>query len=217
MIETDKNSRAFTNEIDITEDIRMIPRLYTEIQQDIMDILKQEYGVEKIILWSKPHDTNLGDISFPLFSIAKEIGKSPQEISTMIIKKMAEAKLIQRLDVKGGFLNIFLNREIFTTNLMKFILNEPLYGYSTTRESERIIVEHTSSNPNAPLHIGNFRNSVIGDVLARLFKMLGAKVNVRYYVNDLGKQVAPLIIGYHLLKSNGFHADCKIDVVLDKK
>ncbi len=206
-----QNSRTLPDKKDLTEDIRMISRLYTEIQQDIMEILKQEYGVEKLILWSKPHDINLGDVSFPLFSIAKEIGKSPQEISDIIIKKIAESKIIQKLYVKGGFLNIFLDREIFTTNLIKFILNEPLYGYSTTRESERIIVEHTSSNPNAPLHIGNFRNSVIGDVLARLFKMLGANVNVRYYVNDLGKQVAPLIIGYHLLKSNGFHADCKID------
>ncbi len=211
MIETDKNSRTSPNKKDITEDILMIPRLYTEIQQDIMAILKQEYGVEKLILWSKPHDTSLGDISFPLFSIAKEIGKSPQEISDIIIKRLAESKIIQKLDIKGGFLNIFLEREIFTTNLIKFILNEPLYGYSTIKKPERIIVEHTSSNPNAPLHIGNFRNSVIGDVLARLLKMLGAKVNVRYYVNDLGKQVAPLIIGYHLLKSNGFHADCKID------
>ncbi|MHA1304592.1 MAG: arginine--tRNA ligase domain-containing protein, partial [Candidatus Heimdallarchaeaceae archaeon] len=66
------------------------------------------------------------------------------------------------------------------------------------------------------LHIGNFRGSVIGDVLARIYRMLGATVNVRYYVNDLGRQIAPAVIGYSLLTKEGIQPDCKIDLWIGK-
>jgi arginyl-tRNA synthetase len=65
------------------------------------------------------------------------------------------------------------------------------------------MVEHTSANPNGPIHIGNFRGSIIGDVYARLLKAVGAEVITNFYVDDLGHQIPVVVIGYELLKKHG--------------
>ena len=62
------------------------------------------------------------------------------------------------------------------------------YGSQTGRG--RIILEHTSANPNGPLHVGHIRNSVIGDALARILKRAGYEVETQYYINDMGRQIA---------------------------
>ncbi|MFQ6118763.1 MAG: arginine--tRNA ligase, partial [Methanosarcinales archaeon] len=60
---------------------------------------------------------------------------------------------------------------------------------------EKVIIEHTSANPNGPLHVGHIRNSVIGDTLARIFKKAGYDVETQYYVNDMGRQIAIVVWG----------------------
>ena len=65
----------------------------------------------------------------------------------------------------------------------------PKFGHTDSAKGKRVIVEHTSSNPNAPLHIGNLRNVMIGAHLARLLAAVGYDVKQAFYVNDLGAQV----------------------------
>jgi arginyl-tRNA synthetase len=64
------------------------------------------------------------------------------------------------------------------------------YGWTDGAKGKKVIVEHTSSNPNAPLHIGNLRNVMIGAHLARLLEAVGYDVCQAFYVNDLGAQVS---------------------------
>jgi len=186
-------------------------RIYDEIGNDVTNIINKFYDIKERIFWKKTPNSSLGDISFPLFSTAKKLGIDVNELGEKIKEKLIENKLIDKIEVRGGFLNIFIKRSVFTRKILGEILKEDQYGRSDYYKNERIIIEHTSSNPTSPLHIGNFRGSVIGDVLARLFRFLGARVNVRYYVNDLGKQIAPLVVGYFLLKDSGIQPNCKID------
>ena len=60
---------------------------------------------------------------------------------------------------------------------------------------EKIVLEHTSANPNGPLHIGHIRNSIFGDSLSRLLKLAGRDVVTQYYVNDMGRQIAIIVCG----------------------
>ena len=62
-------------------------------------------------------------------------------------------------------------------------------------KNRKIILEHTSANPNGPLHIGHIRNSIIGDSLARVLKSAGYDVETQYYVNDMGRQIAMIVWG----------------------
>ena len=59
----------------------------------------------------------------------------------------------------------------------------------------KVVVEHTSVNPNKAMHVGHLRSAVVGDVLARLLRRVGASVEVHNYVDDLGKQVADTLMG----------------------
>src|SRR4030065_143082 len=65
----------------------------------------------------------------------------------------------------------------------------------------RVVLEHTSANPNGPLHVGHIRNSIIGDTLARVFRKAGYGLEVQYYVNDMGRQIAIVVWGFIHLDS----------------
>lgn len=70
------------------------------------------------------------------------------------------------------------------------------YGGSNTKEGQRVVIEHTSSNPNGPLHIGNLRNVILGAHMAKLFEAVGYDVKQHFYVNDLGAQIGLTALGY---------------------
>ena len=75
-------------------------------------------------------------------------------------------------------------------------------GYGTLPQKEtRVVLEHTSANPNGPLHVGHIRNSIIGDTLARAFRKAGYPLEVQYYVNDMGRQIAIVVWGFENLDS----------------
>ncbi len=194
----------------------MISRPYDEIKHLLESYLKKEFSIKSDLIWSKPPSAGLGDISFPLFNIAKELKIRPNELGDKIISEINFPDSIKEVNLQGGFLNLAFNKSVFVTKVLQTILEQTKYGQNSSMNSERIIVEHTSSNPTGPLHIGNFRGSVLGDVLGRLFSFLGAAVNVRYYVNDLGRQIAPLVIGYFLLKEMEFEIIEKGDLLLGK-
>lgn len=194
----------------------MISRPYDEIKHLIESYLKKKFSIKSELIWSKPPSVELGDISFPLYNIAKELKIKPNELGEEIMLELSFPDIVEEANLQGGFLNITFNRSIFAGQVLQTILEHSKYGQNSNLSSERIIVEHTSSNPTGPLHIGNFRGSVLGDVLGRLFSFLGASVNVRYYVNDLGRQIAPLVIGYFLLKETKLEIEEKGDLWLGK-
>ena len=194
----------------------MVTRPIEEIQGIISNYLKDKHNVETELLFSKTPSAEKGDISFPLFNVAKKMNISPNNLYDLLISELTLPEFIEKTEFEKGFLNIGFKKDIFTLYTLESILNKEKYGQNNILDKERIIVEHTSSNPTGPLHIGNFRGSVLGDVLARLFDYLGASVNIRYYVNDLGRQIAPLIIGYYLFEEENISSDGKIDLWLGK-
>jgi arginyl-tRNA synthetase len=78
---------------------------------------------------------------------------------------------------------------------------KPGYG-SFPKKGIRVVLEHTSANPNGPLHVGHIRNSIIGDTLARVFRKAGYGLEVQYYVNDMGRQIAIVVWGFDNLDSS---------------
>ncbi len=194
----------------------MTNRPFSQIQLQIQQYIEQEYTIKDEMNWTLPPNSDLGDISFPLFSLAKKTKLNSDEIGEKIKTSILNNKYVENVIVERGFLNIYLNKKNFAKEITKQIMKKNLFDLKCEKEKERIVVEHTSSNPNNALHIGNFRGSVIGDVLARLYKELGATVNVRYFINDLGRQIAPVVIGYSLLKEKKVKPDTKIDLWIGK-
>ncbi|MCX6671160.1 MAG: arginine--tRNA ligase, partial [Euryarchaeota archaeon] len=143
---------------------------------------------------------NKGDFAFPCFPLAHLIKKSPNEIAKEIAIGIPTSKWITKVEAQGGYVNFFIDSTNLTAITLQSILkNKETYGY-LQKKKEKVIIEHTSANPNGPLHVGRARNPIIGDTLVRLYKAAGYDVESQFYLDDMGKQVAILAWGVHHLE-----------------
>jgi arginyl-tRNA synthetase len=163
-----------------------------ELAKSVGFILKVDEGtVLKYITY--PPRKEQGDLSIPLPQISKSYKDKIEELKTI------KGNLIGRVEISGIYLNTFLDEKNLFHEAIMSIGDD--YGIEKVETPLNIVVEHTSANPIHPLHIGHLRNSILGDVVARMLRARGHNVNVRFYVNDTGRQVAILIYG---LKKLGY-------------
>ena len=105
--------------------------------------------------------------------------------------------LITRVQGVGPYLNLFVDRaRVFSLTLRAVSKAGEKFGHTDAAGGKRVIIEHTSSNPNAPLHIGNLRNVMIGAHLAKMQEACGFNVKQAFYVNDLGAQIGLTALAY---------------------
>jgi len=143
----------------------------------------------------------MGDFAFTCFSLAKIAKKAPNKIAEEITKEIKGSKWIERVEAQGAYVNFFINAEELTSLTLKSVLEKKdEYGF-LEKKNKKVIVEHTSANPNGPLHVGRARNPIIGDTTVRVFKAAGYNVESQFYLDDMGKQVAILAWGINNLKS----------------
>ena len=117
-----------------------------------------------------------------------------------------EQKIIQKVEIKSGFLNFFIAEEYRQQNIFS-ILREKKYGscHEDIKEkitTQKILIEFVSANPTGPLHIGHARWAVIGDILANIYNYYGFEVDKEFYVNDAGKQIDNLKKSILAVKEN---------------
>jgi len=173
-------------------------------------------GINSLSLESSPHADLASSVSFRLAPLLK---KSPVAIAGEVHKVMAltpeEDSFVERGDLVGPYLNFFMNRRFLNTVVNQAQGDDCWSG----RMGQKVIVEHTSANPDGPLHVGHIRNSVIGDTLARILRRAGCTVDVEYYVNDMGRQEAMVVWGvdhYKLEDIKADHAIAKVYIQANK-
>ena len=169
-----------------------------EIISSIKKVLL-ELGYKYEIKLEIPPSKDMGDFAFPCFSLAPILKKSPTDIAKEISTRIEKTKWIEKTQIKGAYINFFLNRDDLNTQTLKTIINKrEKYGF-LEKKNKKVIIEHTSANPNGPLHVGRARNPIIGDTVVRIFKTAGYEVESQFYVDDMGKQVATLAWGINNL------------------
>jgi arginyl-tRNA synthetase len=132
------------------------------------------------------------------FSLAKQRKQAPVKIAQDLVtdlKKRPELASIT-IEAKGPYIN-FIFGNAYVSSVIRAAV-KPGYG-NLEKKTERVVLEHTSANPNGPLHVGHIRNSIIGDTLARAFRKAGYPLEVEYYVNDMGRQIAIVVWGFNNL------------------
>jgi len=151
-----------------------------------------KYGGE-VKLETPPED--MGDFAFPCFPLASTIKKSPKNIADNIATTIQKNKWITKIETNGGYVNFYLDKNYLISETLNLIFEmKEEYGH-LQKKNKKIIIEHTSANPNGPLHVGRARNPIIGDTLVRIFKASGYNVESQFYLDDMGKQVAILTWG----------------------
>uniref|UniRef100_A0A7C3UI05 Arginine--tRNA ligase n=3 Tax=Geoglobus ahangari TaxID=113653 RepID=A0A7C3UI05_9EURY len=127
------------------------------------------------------------------FKLAKEQKRNPQEIAEELVENFRLTGYLGKIEVVNGYINFFASEEFFEDCVLR-ILDED-YRYGELNLKGEVLIEHTSANPDGPLHVGHIRNSIIGDALARIFKKAGLNVTTQYYINDMGRQSAMAVLG----------------------
>jgi arginyl-tRNA synthetase len=135
------------------------------------------------------HGDLASTIAFPL---AKRERISPVKIASHLAKDLGARPDLAGIEVHatGPYLNF-----VFGEGYLRDSIREAVkagYGTLPAREG-RVVIEHTSANPNGPLHVGHIRNTIIGDCLTRAFRKAGYRVETHYYVNDMGRQIAIVV------------------------
>ncbi len=129
------------------------------------------------------------------FRLAPKYRQSPKEICEAIYRKIRipPDSFIDRAETKGPYINFHVSRVFLNETILRILLEREFFG--NLNNSGKVILEHTSANPDGPLHIGHIRNSVIGDTLARILSRAGYDVETQYYINDMGRQIAVVVWG----------------------
>ena len=151
----------------------------------------------------KPPNPEFGQLASSLcFELAKRLNQKPIDLAEHLVKAMGKYKfsLVEKVASAGGYVNFHVDFSKFsalTLASVKQLGGE--YGFLKTDKPVKVIVEHTSVNPLHPIHIGQARNPMLGDALARILKSRGHTVLIHYYIDDVGRQSSVVAYGYAAL------------------
>jgi arginyl-tRNA synthetase len=145
-----------------------------------------------------PPKVELGDFAIPVFPFAKPLRTAPLKIAEAIRAEIGPIEGIAAMQVAPpGYLNVRVDRAWMAAALA--VDQEP----STSTAAGKILVEHTSINPNKAAHIGHLRNAILGDTFVRLLRFAGKEVDVQNYIDNTGVQVADVVVGFtHIEKKS---------------
>lgn len=171
----------------------------SEIAKKIAQVVKIEASELETYI-EIPKDSTNGDFSFPCFRLAKELRKAPQVIASEIKEKLELEEsndIIEKIDVIGGYLNFYINKNILIKEVLSEINKEKEnYGASDIGKGKNIIVEYSSPNIAKEFHIGHLRTTVIGAAFYNIYKYLGYNTIGINHLGDYGTQFGKMIEGY---------------------
>jgi len=180
--------------------------LQNKLKVSIRAAAKQLFGIElEQIVSEVPPRTELGDMAFPVaFELAKQIKqqtgekRAPRSIAESLKPFLETIEEVARVDVAGaGYLNVFYDRAKLLTELTAVVSPEVSDRLKPIEQAGRkLMVEHTSINPNKAAHIGHVRNAVLGDTFVNILRAAGNRVEVQNYIDNTGVQVADVVVGF---------------------
>ena len=144
-----------------------------------------------------PKESENGDYAFPCFKLAKTLKKSPNLIADDLkLNINIPENVIEKIEVVGGYLNFFINKETLATEILSEVTKTENYGKSNIGEGKNIVIDYSSPNIAKTFHIGHLRTTVIGAALYNIYKYLGYNVTGINHIGDYGTQFGKLIEGY---------------------
>ena len=194
--------------------------MYLQFKREVERVLKAaladaSYEYEYMGLEESEHADITSRIAFTL---ASRYRKPPERIAADIVRHITipapseeqTPSLLSRAVASGPYINFYVSDYFLDATLRRLKGGRDGRAEKRHDKSTRIIIEHTSANPDGPLHIGHLRNAIIGDALARVLTHSGYEVETQYYVNDMGRQVAVAVWGVSRLeldtRKKGDHA-----------
>lgn len=149
-----------------------------------------------------PPNSDLGDYAFPCFRLAKDLRKAPQAIAEDIKTNIEiDSKVIEKIEIVGGYLNIYVNKSTLAENVLKEIYDKKeKYGSSNIGNGRNVVIDYSAPNIAKPFHIGHLRSTVIGGALYKIYNFIGYNSVGINYLGDWGLQFGKVMAGYDMWK-----------------
>lgn len=159
----------------------------------VIDSLDQEAILN---LLEQPKNSDMGDIAFPAFSLAKVERKAPQMIAAEIAEKI-NSQAFEKVVATGPYVNFFLDKAAISEAVIKEIIEKGSdYAQQTEGREQNITIDLSSPNIAKPFSVGHLRSTVIGDALSNIFKKMGYNTIKINHLGDWGKQFGLLMVAY---------------------
>ena len=171
----------------------MYRHLQSRLAQAVKDHLRHVYQIEvDSVVIEQPPKVELGEYALPLaFELAKKLRKAPRKIAEEIVAGLGSVEGFERFEIAGaGYINARLDRTALASALAADQKSD------SVQAAGKILVEHSSINPNKAAHIGHLRNAILGDTFVRLLRYAGREVDVQNYIDNTGVQVADVVVGF---------------------
>jgi len=147
-------------------------------------------------LLEQPKSSELGDIAFPAFSLAKTERKAPQIIAADIAEKIDTAHF-DKVVATGPYVNFFLSKAEISGQVIKEVIKDGAdYGQQNEGNGENVTIDLSSPNIAKPFSVGHLRSTVIGDALSNIFRKIGYNTIKINHLGDWGKQFGLLMVAY---------------------
>jgi arginyl-tRNA synthetase len=176
--------------------------MYRELQTRLLDRIREylrTQGVADVVLAiEQPPNVALGEYAIPVFSLAKILRKPPKKIAEEIVAGLGEVPGFAKFEIAGaGYINARVNRAAMAAEMMRgMTAGVSPAATKVSSAATKVLVEHTSINPNKAAHIGHLRNAILGDTFVRLLRAAGHPVDVQNYIDNTGVQVADVVAGF---------------------
>ena len=178
----------------------MYRHLERRLAQKLLECLRRrhpETELPKVVI-EQPPNVELGDFAIPIFPFAKPLRTAPLRIAEEVRGEIGPIEGIGEMQVAGaGYLNVRIDRAWMAAALAAD--EKP----PADVPPGKILVEHSSINPNKAAHIGHLRNAILGDTFVRLLRFAGREVDIQNYIDNTGVQVADVVVGFtHIEKKS---------------
>jgi arginyl-tRNA synthetase len=172
----------------------------------LLDKVLQERKIDGInYTLVEPPNTEFGELTSNLaFQLAQRVHSDPYPVAKDLVNSLliqlanqrSKGSLLKTIEAHpSGHINFRADWNVYPKAVISEILDDS-YGKFDFGKGKRVIIEHTSVNPNKALHVGHLRNMIIGDVLFRVLSTVNYDTSVFYYVDDSGLQVADIVVGF---------------------
>src|SRR5881628_2184402 len=176
----------------------MILSVQRQVHDAVAEAIRQRFGMADVPPFAVevPPTRAMGDLAVPVaFQLARMLRKAPRAIAQELAQAVGLTPGVARAEAApNGYLNLYLDRLAF---LIPRIRQQVQPDRAPT---EKTIVEHTAINPNKAAHVGHLRNATLGDTLVRALRFRGTPVETQNYIDDMGVQVADIIVGFRELE-----------------
>ena len=172
--------------------------LERRLVEHLREFLRRSYGLEIAnIVVEQPPKIEFGEYALPIaFELARKLRKAPRKIAEEIVAGLGAIPGFEKFEVAGGgYINVRVNRAELARELAA---DRSLANQSPAADVPpgKVLVEHSSINPNKAAHIGHLRNAILGDTFVRLLRFAGREVDVQNYIDNTGAQVADVVVGF---------------------